>query len=33
MAEHDGLTGAPVLVENLDAVLGGDCRHGLDPSG
>src|SRR5208337_1172455 len=27
MAEHDGLTRAPVLVEDLDAVRGGDRRH------
>jgi hypothetical protein len=32
MAEHDRLTGAPVLVENLDAVLGRDRRHVLHPS-
>src|SRR6476660_1406868 len=29
MAEHDGLTLAPVLVEDLDAVFGRDGRHGL----
>ena len=29
MAEHDGLTAAPVLVENLNAVFGRDGRHGL----
>ena len=28
MAEHDGLTGAPVLVVNLGAVFGLDRRHG-----
>ena len=27
MAEDDGLTGAPVLVEDLDAVLGRDRAH------
>src|SRR5580698_8767300 len=27
MAEHDGLPAAPILVENLGAVLGGDRRH------
>ena len=27
VAEHDGLTLAPVLVEDLDAVLGGDRAH------
>src|SRR5215831_4574190 len=27
VAEHDGLSRAPVLVEYLDAVLGLDCRH------
>ena len=27
VAEHDGLALAPILVENLDAVAGGDCRH------
>ena len=27
MAENDGLTGAPVLVEDLCAVLRGDHRH------
>jgi hypothetical protein len=30
MAEHDWLTVAPVLVEDLDAVLGGDRGHVLD---
>src|SRR5260370_27029391 len=30
MAEDDGLTFAPVLVEDLDAVLGGDGRHAWD---
>ena len=29
MAEHDGLARAPVLVEDLDAVSGGDRRHVL----
>src|SRR2546422_8855666 len=28
MAEHDGLTFAPVLVEDLNAVFGGDRVHG-----
>ena len=28
MAEHDRLTLAPVLVEDLDAVLGRDGGHG-----
>src|SRR5712692_3898709 len=28
MAEHDGLTLAPVLIENLNAVFGGDRVHG-----
>src|SRR6266478_4917008 len=28
MAEHDGLTRAPVLVVNLDAVFCRDRRHG-----
>src|SRR6266478_6399085 len=28
MAEHDGLTGAPVLVVDIDAVFGLDGRHG-----
>ena len=32
MAEHDGLTGAPVLVVDLEAVPGGDRRHLLHPS-
>src|SRR5882762_4361304 len=27
MAEHDGLTFAPVLVEDLNAVFGGDGAH------
>jgi hypothetical protein len=27
VAEHDGLTLAPVLVEDLDAVFGCDCGH------
>src|SRR5437660_12652383 len=27
MAEHDGLTFAPVLVEDLNAVFGGDRVH------
>src|SRR3546814_767398 len=31
MAEHDGLTRTPVLVENLGAVLGCDRRHTPDP--
>jgi hypothetical protein len=31
MTEYDGLTFAPVLVENFGAVLGGDRRHVLDP--
>src|SRR5947207_3102701 len=31
MAEHDGLTRTPVLVENVDAVPGGDRGHVLDP--
>jgi hypothetical protein len=30
MAEHDGLPAAPILVEDLDAVLGGDRRHASD---
>jgi hypothetical protein len=29
MVEDDGLALAPVFVENLDAVLGGDRAHGL----
>ena len=33
MAEHDGLTRAPVLVENLGAVRGGDEGHGETPLG
>src|SRR5438034_10214031 len=28
VAEHDGLTFAPVLVEDLNAVFGGDRTHG-----
>ena len=31
MAEHDGLPAAPILVEDLDAVLGGDRRHAVIP--
>jgi hypothetical protein len=31
MAEHDRLPAAPVLVENLDAVLGGDRWHVFAP--
>src|SRR5437868_13745356 len=31
MAEHDGLTRTPVLVENIGAVPGGDRGHVLDP--
>jgi len=31
MAEHDGLTRTPVLVENIGAVPGGDPGHVLDP--
>jgi hypothetical protein len=27
MAEYDGLTLAPVLVEDLNAVFGRDSRH------
>ena len=27
MAEHNGLAGTPVLVENLDAVFGCDGGH------
>src|SRR5512132_3876317 len=27
VAEHDGLTFAPVLVEDFDAVFGGDRAH------
>src|SRR5882757_5686744 len=27
MAEHDGLTFAPVLVVDLNPILGLDCRH------
>src|SRR5213078_3072901 len=33
MAEHDGLTRTPVLVENIGAVPGGDRGHVLDPFG
>ena len=33
MAEHDRLTGAPILVIDLDAVLGLDGRHGAVSSG
>src|SRR2546426_11746419 len=29
MAEHDGLTLAPVLVEDLNAIFGGDRVHGM----
>src|SRR6267154_1813169 len=29
MAEHDGLTLAPVLVEDLNAVFGRDRGHGV----
>ncbi len=29
MAEHDRLARAPILVEDLDAVFGGDGGHGL----
>src|ERR1700693_2635446 len=28
VAEHDGLTFTPVLVEDLNAVFGGDRTHG-----
>src|SRR5436190_21426673 len=31
VAEHDGLTFAPVLVEDFNAVFGGDRRHGCLP--
>jgi hypothetical protein len=31
VAEHDRLTFAPVLVENLRAVFGGDGGHGGSP--
>src|SRR5438874_3348492 len=31
MAEHDGRTFAPILVEDLNAVLGGDRAHGVFP--
>ena len=30
VAEHDRLTFASVLVEDLDAVLGGERRHACD---
>ena len=33
MAEDDGLALAPVLVEDVDAILGGDNGHDPDPSG
>jgi hypothetical protein len=33
MAEHDGLTLAPVLVEDLDAVLCRDRAHVTSPFG
>ena len=29
MAEHDGLTFAPILIENLNAVLGRNSVHGF----
>src|SRR6187431_1370963 len=32
MAEHDRLPLAPVLVEDLYAVLGGDAWHGAPPA-
>src|SRR5216684_3410516 len=32
MAEDDGLSRTPILVENLDTVLRGDRRHDIDPS-
>jgi hypothetical protein len=32
MAEHDWLPAAPILVENLDAIAGGDTRHFPYPS-
>src|ERR1700678_720080 len=32
MTEHDGLTRAPVLVVDFDAVFGLDCRHGASSS-
>src|SRR5262245_27928555 len=28
VAEHDGLTFAPILVKDLDAVFGCNCAHG-----
>src|SRR3984957_7603837 len=31
VAEHDRLAAAPILVENLDAVACGDCRHECFP--
>jgi hypothetical protein len=31
VAENDGLTCAPVFVENLDAVFGGDGAHVNSP--
>ena len=31
MAEHDGLTVAPVFIENLNAVFGGDRAHREHP--
>ena len=31
MAEHYGLSPAPILIENLDTVLGRNCRHGPGP--
>ena len=31
MAEHDRLPAAPILIEDLNAVLGGDRRHCIDP--
>ena len=31
MTENDGLTLAPILVVNLDAVFGRDCAHGFLP--
>ena len=32
MAEHDRLTGTPVLVEDLESFGGGDCTHLIYPS-
>jgi hypothetical protein len=29
VAEHDGLTLAPVLVKDFNAVFGGDGRHSI----